>query len=452
MSVLYSHFCDGFRRAIAKRTYSERRVGAELKFPLVKQDGTAAEPEVLDALWIYLGEHGWTATIDRLSGKVVGARIAGPYNDSLASCETGYCKTEFSLAHVGNLFELKKSVNALRELLRPFADRHSVRFLGYGIQPVTPPSGALLFKKERSSFWDKAVPSNSHIPPEQGDDVHLFTINAGSHVHVSVGMDEATDAVNVLNGLAGPQIALAAHSPVWQGKPDARYVCVNEKLWDWWKPAASRCGVPERAFVDLKDYVRTIENLVPIYVKRNGGPVLLPHFRTFGDYYKSEETVGRSLDGRAVALVPQLEDIRTHNTCYWYTARISQYYTVENRAFDQQPPGELVCAAALTLGLLSALDESRSLVAGHVWSELRDTREAACRDGLHGKTVSLSLAELASDMLAVARRGLAQRGLGEEHFLEPLEQRLCAKVCPADRAITLFQQGGVAGLVDQLAL
>jgi gamma-glutamylcysteine synthetase len=419
---------------------------------MVKLDGTAADQHSLHALWEYLEQNGWDRIVDRVTGTLAGTRIAGPMNDTVASCETGYCKPEFSLAHVANLFELNESIDALRELLNPFLQKHGVRLLGYGIQPVTPPSGYLLFKKERSCFWDRAVPSNWLIPPEQGDDVHLFTVNAGSHVHVSVDLEDAVDTVNVLNGLAGAQIALTANSPVWRGKADNRYVCVNEKLWDWWRPAAARSGVPERAFVDLEDYIRTIENLTPIYVKRNGQPVLLPQFQTFGEYFASGETIGHMLDGRTIPLTPRTEDIRTHNSCYWYTARISQYYTVENRVFDQQPPADLICAAALTLGLISALDEAQSIVSHRSWAELRQAREVACQQGLRGSTEELSLAKLASQMLEVAQLGLTRRGLGEEIFLQPLEQRLQTKTCPAERAIRIFEQNGIEGLVEQLAL
>ena len=70
--------------------------------------------DVVDALWQYLETHGWRPEADSLTGKIVGARKPGAQNDTVASCETGYCKTEFSLAHVADLFELEASISALR--------------------------------------------------------------------------------------------------------------------------------------------------------------------------------------------------------------------------------------------------------------------------------------------------------------------------------------------------
>lgn len=452
MDTVYRHFMDGFDRATALSLGNGTRIGAELKFPLVNPDGTAADLRIVCALWDHLARNGWGLMEDRVTRRIVGVKTRGPQNDTVASCETGFCKTEFSLAHVADLFELEAAIAELRELLARFAGANRVAFLGYGIQPVTPPSEALFFKKERSCFWDKAFASNRHIPPEKGDDVCLFTVNAGSHVHLSTGREDAVRAVNVLNGFAGAQIALTAHSNIWQGRLDSRYKCVNEKLWDWWKPAEGRCGVPSRPFRDLEDYVRSIERLGPIYVKRNGKPILLPEYDAFCEYFGCERAVGETLEGEQIEIVPALDDIGVHNSCYWYTARISRFYTVENRAVDQQPPEDLPCAAALSLGLVSAAEEAWEELSAYRWDALRRAREAACRDGLAACTDGIRLGELAGRMVELAETGLRRRRRGEEGFLEPLARRLKEAWCPADEAAAVFAKAGIRGLVETRAL
>ncbi|MBN1859294.1 hypothetical protein JW848_08830, partial [Candidatus Bipolaricaulota bacterium] len=210
-------FRHSFEQAIAEQNGHDCRIGAELKFPLVNRDGSAASLESVCALWDYLVERGWKPVEDALTGNIVGATKPGEENDTVASCETGFCKTEFSLAHVADLHRLDRSICELREELRPFSERQDVYFLGYGIHPVTPPSKRLLMRKGRTSVWDKVFRSNRHISEEDGDDVHLFTINTASHVHVSVPIKKAVAAVNVLNGFAGAQIALTADSNIWRG-------------------------------------------------------------------------------------------------------------------------------------------------------------------------------------------------------------------------------------------
>ncbi len=442
------HFIEQFQSALAGRRDGSRRIGAELKFPLVKLDGSAAERETIDALWSYLAGRGWQPATDTVTGRVVGCTRPGEQNDHVAGCETGYCKTEFSLAHVADLNHLDHMVELLRAELAPFADRHQVRFLGYGIHPVTAPGKGLLLKKVRTSVWDKAVPSNRCIAKEAGDDVHLFTVNAGSHVHVSVGIEEAVRAVNVLCGFAGPQIALAAHSNVWRGKLDVQYKAVSEMLWDWWEPARDRSGVPLEPFTSLEHYADCIARMRPIYVKRDGMPIVLTQYDSFADYYAQATAEGHDLDGNPLRFAPAPEDLDLHNSCYWYTARISRYFTVENRVFDQQPADALTAPAALTLGLVSALDEAEEELQKYDWDALRAARESACRGGLAGQLDGRPVADAARHMLAVARDGLERRKLGEERFLEPLEARLQAARCPADDVAERFAAGGMEALIE----
>jgi len=449
---MIDHFSAAFDAALAKRASTERRLGLELKFPLVERDGTAVPRETVAELWRFLAARGWTPAEDRVTGEVVGCTHPGEQNDTVASCETGYCKTEFSLAHAADLHGLAEQATWLREQLGEFSQQHNVRLLGFGIHPVSPPGRALELKKVRASVWDRAVPSNRVIPPEEGDDVHLLTINAGSHVHVGIDRDEAVRAVNVLCGLAGPQIALMANSNVWRGQLDPNYKAVSEMLWDWWEPAAGRRGVPNESFTDLKHYVSTIERMKPIYVKRDGVPLLLPEFETFADYFAHASPTGRNLDGQDIALVPEPADIDLHNSCYWFNARISRYFTVENRIFDQQPPDDLLLPAAITLGLVSALDEACEEIAAHDWQDLRAARESACRDGMQATLGGRPIVEACGRMLDLIELGLRRRDRGEVVYLEPLKQRLKEQRCPADEVAEIVRADGIPALVERRAI
>jgi len=452
MDTIYEHIRSRFEQVTAERSGGERRIGAELKFPLVNDDGTAADLNAVHALWRHLQERGWKPVKDSPSGEVIGARKPGEQNDTVASCETGYCKPEFSLAHVSNLFDLAEELRELREELRPFARRHRVHFLCYGIQPVTPPSERLMMKKTRTSVWDKVFGANRCVPKEDGDDVCLFTVNAATHVHVSISCEEAIPAINALNGFSGAQLALTADSNVWKGSVDPHYKCVSEKLWDMWMPDSNRVGVPEKPFENLKDYVRTITAFRPVYVERDGVPLILKRYKSFASYYRTRPATGIDPEGRGVSVMPEEGDIDLHSTCCWYNARLSRYYTVENRTNDQQPPGELLCVSALTLGLVSALPECGEALRQYQWKDLHNAREEACRWGLKGKVGDRSLIGLSATMLGLARIGLRKRGLGEEQFLHPLERRLDERRCPADEVEDLFSNGGVEYIVAARSL
>jgi len=449
MSNIYNYFLNSFQNALITRDLSERRIGAELKFPLVNHDGSAVSLSALDMLWDYLQNRGWTPVVDGMTGKVAGAKRPGEKNDTVASCETGYCKTEFSLAHVANLFDLEKSIQKLLQELSRFSEMNQVYFLGYGIQPLTPPGKCLQVIKGRSSVWDKVFGSNRYIAKEDGDDFHLFTLNAASHVHVSISPDEAIPAVNVLNGFAGAQIALTANSNIWKGRLDPNYKCVSEKFWDWWMPDNGRTGIPKRPFKDMRDYTQTITSFRPVFVMRSGKPIVLKDYQTFGEYFRHQSPTGFDMEGRKIALKPENADFDLHCTCYWYNARISRYFTVENRVNDQQPPDDIITVPALTLGLVETLAEAWEEISVYPWQTLRDAREAACREGLEASADNVKLADLARKMLELAQCGLKRRGLGEEKYLYPLHERVQKKKSPADEAKQLFKKGGIAALVNK---
>ncbi|MFW6256095.1 MAG: hypothetical protein ACOC54_04675, partial [Candidatus Sumerlaeota bacterium] len=305
---------ENFDTALAKHDGLGRRIGAEFKFPLVQMDGKAVPYETVEALWRFLEKDlGWKPEIDSVSGKVVGARTPGEYNETVASCETGYCKVEFSFAHVGCLQDLEKMVKDLRKSLKPFCERENVVLLGYGIHPGTPPGRELLMKKSRAGVWDKLYHSNRHIPPADGHDLHLFTVNAASHCHLSVSKEEAIPLVNTLNGFSGAQIALTADSSVWRGAVDPHLLCVSERFWDWWMPEKNRIGVPDKAFKNLEDYVEEIASMKPVFVKRNGIPYILEKYETFREYYET---------GRAQGIDPEScpSDLRAAAVHDWESA------------------------------------------------------------------------------------------------------------------------------------
>lgn len=445
---IYRYVRGGFREACSGRG-SERRIGAELKFPFVCPDGSAVDYQTLLDLWDHLVENGWERVRDESTGEVVGARRPGEKNHTVASYETGYCKAEFSLAHAPDLHRLQRTLSEVRAELRAFADEHQVAFLGYGIHPMARPGAHLASRKSRSSVWDEVFPSNRHVPPEEGDDFHLFTLNADSHVHVTVSEREAAPAINVLNGFAAAQIALTADSSVWKGRVDEDYKCVTEKLWDWWMPDGERVGMPRERTRDLRHYVRTVASLEPVFVKREGRPVLLPDYDSFIEYYTNRPAEGVETNGNEVKLDPKPADFDVHSTCYWCNARLSHHYTIENRVNDQQPPGELLSIAALTLGLVSALEEAEREVFSHRWEDLREARERACRHGSDGRAGETTLSELAARMFQIARHGLEQRDLGEEQFLRPLQGRLEEGTCPADQAAETFREDGPEALVKE---
>jgi len=464
-----AYLLAAFEKGTSEKRIRERgrRIGSELKFPLVEPDGGAAGPEAAEAFWGFLISRGWTPLNDTRSGKIIGAVKQGEMNEHRVSCETGFCTVEFSLAHVRDLHRLQQDIHEVRRLMTAFGEEYGVRFLGYGIQPVTPPGRRLTMEKGRNLFWDRIFGGNRHILPEEGTDVHLFTISASNQVHIDVTMEEAIDAVNVFNGIAGGQVALTAHSNIWKGGIDPSYKCLGEVFWDWWlhERHDGRYGVPERKFRDLEDYMGHILSFPPVFVRRRGIPVALPYCPTFSDFAACTDTAvrceqgvecnrrcGLTTDGHREKVTGREGDIGQHFTFFWHSARLSRYFTLENRINDQQPPGEMMTIPALTLGIMENLPSALDLVNEYPWDALRALRIEASRRGLDAVVRGIRASDLSRHVLDIAWEGLHTRGMREEVYLEPLRIRHDRGICPADAAAAIFREGGAEGLVERLTI
>lgn len=423
------------------------RVGVELKFPVVNAQGEAVGEPQVKAMFEHLVGDGYAPWIEA-GDNLIGATRDGEMNETTVQCETGFCKAEFSMAHCRDLHAMSKQVEQLHSTLAPFTEAHDIALIGCGIHPVTPPSAALKMNRQRASVWGQIYRSNSRIEPDMGDDVDLFTVNTANHVHVNVAQSRAVSAINAMNGFAPAAIALGGNAKVWRGAVDPEHICVAEAFWDWWKPVAGRVGMPKRAFKDLADYLDCVASLPCLYVKRDDGPVAICNPMTMKAFLAAKQVEGITLDGRTVMVEPDAADVGLHNSCYWFNARLSRYFTVENRVFDQQPPDALLAPAAMTLGLAAAAEEAHELLADYDWDTLRAARVAAYRDGLRAKVQGVELHDLAKQAVELAHLGLDKRGYNEAPFLEPFEQRLSqGQTNPADDAAVIFERGGAEALV-----
>lgn len=427
---------------------SAMRVGVELKFPVVNLNGEAGSESQVKAMFRHLVSEGFDPLIED-GDNLIGATLDGEMNETTAQCETGFCKAEFSMAHCGDLHAMSKQVEHLRRTLQPFTQANDIALIGCGIHPVTPPSASLKMNRQRAGVWGQIYRSNSCIDPEAGDDVDLFTVNTANHVHVNVAQSRVASAINAMNGYAPAAIALGGNAKVWRGEVDAEHTCVAEAFWDWWKPVAGRVGMPDRVFADLDDYLAYVASLPCLYVKREAGPVAIKNPMAMKDFLRADSVEATTLDGQTVRVQPDPKDVGLHNSCYWFNARLSRYFTVENRVFDQQPPDAMLAPAAMTLGLAAACEEANDKLRAYDWDTLRAARVAAYRDGLRAETNGMALHDLAKQAVELAHIGLDKRGKNEAEFLEPFEQRLAkGQNNPADDAAAIFDCDGAAALVE----
>ncbi len=85
------------------------------------------------------------------------------------------------------------------------------------------------------------------------------------------------------------------------------------------------------------------------------------------------------------------------------------------------------------------------------WTSWQKLRKEAASYTFSAQMDEKSILPLLDPLLSITKKGLINRGMGEETLLEPLFERLQRRKSPGDDAIEVFQQKGLPGLIEQFS-
>jgi len=160
---------------------------------------------------------------------------------------------------------------------------------------------------------------------------------------------------------------------------------------------------------------------------------------------------GQTLEGEKYTIQPEVEDIHYLNSFCYFNARLAaKFGTIESRMCCQQPPDAALAPTALTLGLLSNLEETNKLVETYSWETWKAVKKMALQHTFKTTIDGKSILPVLTQFLEIAERGLLKRNLGEVIFLEPYYSRLSLQKSPADEAIAIFEEQGITGLLNHV--
>ena len=187
-----------------------RRIGREAEFPVVWPDGRGAD---VSLLWAPLLRQGGLEPVHEDDGLLIGARG----RDVAYQAEVGKATIELSLGPYDDLWELQHGLNRALDRVIRAAEQCGLWVLGYGIQPRSRSSSRLLTPRRHYQAFYQAV----------GMPWLRLTTTAADQTHVDITRGEVLDAVNGMNLLSGPIIALCANSSVYAGRA-GRYLSGRE--------------------------------------------------------------------------------------------------------------------------------------------------------------------------------------------------------------------------------
>ncbi|MGH2605602.1 MAG: glutamate-cysteine ligase family protein [Anaerolineales bacterium] len=418
LEALAEDFTAGFR----EQPGPIRRVGIEAEFPVVTDDGRAGD---IAPLWpALLEDSSFQPDYDdpETRSLVVAARRPG----TALGAEVGRATLELSLGPYDDLWELKAGLDAVLEHTSAVARTRGLALLGFGIQPRTPPSAALMTPRRHYRALLHAA-GRAWLP---------LTTTASSQLHVDIARPELVAAVNVMNLLSGPLIAFAANSSVYAGRA-GRSLSGREALLAGL--GEHRYGMTPRRLGSPLDLVGYLTEF-PCHVLPRGAT-----FLSVGIPFR------RWLAGEAArrSRADLYRDFLWHEHYVWNSARArTQHSTIEVRPACQQPAGALLAPHALSLGWVESLSDVEHYFADALgpdpWPAMMRFRRRAIQDGLEAEAPAL---HMLAELLEIARRGLVSRNRKEEEFLDPIAARLEQGENPALQARDLFRRRGMQSLI-----
>jgi len=393
------------------------RMGTEHeKFPFYRADlrpvpydgrpGQGGIRALLDGMQVELG---WQPIVE--AGHIIGLydSVGGAI-----SLEPGG-QFELSGAPLSNVHETKAETLRHFAALEKVAAPLDIGFLGLGMSPKWTRAETPMMPKQRYAIMARYMPQVG----TRGLDMMFRTCT------VQTNFDYASEAdmvkkLRVSLALQPLITALFANSPFTDARLNG-FLSMRSEIWR--HTDAARTGMLAFAFEPGMGFERYVDYAldVPMYfVKR-------------GDHY--HDVAGASfrdlLAGRLAALPGEratLSDWANHLSTIFPEVRLKRY--LEMRGADAGLQPFLHALPALCFGLFydkASLDGAWDIVKGWDAAAREHLRAEAPRLGLGAKIAGRSLRDVAQDVLALARQGLARRarrdaeGRDETIFLEPLE-------------------------------
>lgn len=412
------------------------RIGTEHeKFPFytadhapVPYDG-GARPGIRDLLEGMRERTGWEPITD--DGRIIG--LVGGHGEGAISLEPGGA-FELSGAPVETIHETCRESNRHLAHAKRVGHELGIAFLGLGAQPVATAETVPKMPKSRYDIMRAYMPKVG----TRGLDMMHRTATIQVNLDFSSEADMARK-MWVATRLQPVATALFAASPFTDGAP------AGELTWRggvWRDVDNGRAGLHRFMTEPGLTFERYVDWAVaqPMYfvVREEADGVAryrdMTHI-TFADF------MAHGHDG----MVANMGDWTNHLSTLFPDVRLKQF--LEMRGADGGPWRRICALPALWVGLLydaDALDAAAELARPLSFEAVAQMRERVPAEALAAPAGNRTVGEVARDMVAIARDGLARRarlnaqGSDETHFLAPLEETLALGQTQAERMLALY--------------
>ena len=409
------------------------RIGTEHeKFPFYEADNSpvpyGGKRGIRALLEGMQGMLGWDPIMD--AGNIIG--LVEPTGQGAISLEPGG-QFELSGAPLETIHQTCREGNAHLAQLREIAGPLGIRFLGMGGSPKWRLSETPRMPKSRYEIMTAYMPKVGR----HGLDMMYRTCT----IQVNLDFESEADMrrkMQVSLKLQPLSTALFASSPFTEGRPNGLQSWRGEIWRDTDNQRAGLlpfCFSPDFGFADYVDWALD----VPMYfLIRDGRYHDVTHvtFRQFMD---------GALRNSVPDGLPTLGDWTNHLSTLFPDVRLKRF--LEMRGADGGPWRRICALPAFWVGLLydaAALDAAEALTRDWTYEDVRAMRDAVPVKGLAAEVAGQDLREVARDVLAISRLGLANRkrlnrdGYDETDYLAPLEEIVARGTTTAQEMVKAY--------------
>ncbi len=350
---------------------------------------------------------------------------------------------ELSGAQVATVHQTSRELMAHLAQVREVAQPLHIGFLGIGMTPSWRLAEMPKMPKGRYRIMTAYMPKVGKL----GLDMMYRTCTVQTNLDFCSEAD-MVKKLRVSIALQPLATALFANSPFTEGKPNG-FLSFRAEIWR--DTDRDRTGMLPWAFEDGMGFERWVDYAldVPMYFVKHGDEYVDVAGRSFRDLMAGK------LPGLSGARAT-ISDWANHISTIFPEVRLKRY--LEMRGADSGPLPNLLALPAFWAGLLYddvSLDAAWDLVKPWTAEQRQQLRDAVPKRGLAAMIGGRTLFAIATDVLKLARAGLARRqrfdvsGRNETHFLDVLEDRLARASTPAQELLDKFH-GKWAGSVDPI--
>src|SRR5690242_1841316 len=318
--------------------------------------------------------------------------------------------------------ELMAHLAQLREVAKPLG----IGFLGLGMTPSWTRADMPVMPKGRYKIMTAYMPKVGKL----GLDMMYRTCTVQANLDFSSEAD-MVKKLRVALALQPVATALFANSPFTDGKPNG-FLSFRSEIWR--DTDNDRAGMLPWVFEPGMGFERWVDYAldVPMYFVKHDDEYVDVAGQSFRDLL-----VGK-LPGMPGARAT-ISDWANHLSSIFPEVRLKRY--LEMRGGDAGPLPNLLALPALWVGLLyddAVLDAAWDMVKDWSAAERQQLRDDVPRLGLAAAIRGRSVAELAADLLKLARAGLGRRhrldatGRDESRYLDVLDERLARRKTSAE--------------------